>query len=248
MQSSEQRNRTVRSPRLNAALVGNLTCGRDDVEREPVAARDRAASVRPERVANGDACCSSACRRRSRRRTASVGSAFSSLVVEEQDAGDVRLAEGDLEARAGSTRPASSRRRASWRRLGAGVARRLPGRDHRLDPELVVEDRERSSRAAPCRRTPREQRHELVVVGERDGGDVRVREVGRLDRVVRIRVMREAVHDRRRAPAGAVGDAERLRKAVGELVGRLPSGRSEPRGASAPPQTRTCGSTALTAS
>ena len=37
-------------------------------------------------------------------------------------------------------------------------------------------------------------------------------------------------------------------KAVGEEVGRIPSGRSEPRGASAPPQTRSVGSAALSAS
>ena len=36
--------------------------------------------------------------------------------------------------------------------------------------------------------------------------------------------------------------------AVGDEVGRVPSGRSEPRGASAPPQMRSDGSTAFTAS
>ena len=116
----------------------------------------------------------SACRRRSRRPTAS-GEVLLVDGVEEKEPVHVRLAERELHSPAGNRRPASLGDRLRGRRLRAGVERELLRRDLRLDAELVVPDRQR----ATCRPgTPRRERDELLVVRERDRRRVRMRPAG----------------------------------------------------------------------
>src|SRR2546421_6415558 len=124
--------------------------------------------------------------------------------VEEEEAADGRLAErerdrlrvvGALGGRVGRLRR---------RRLAAGVERRLVGRDLRLDAVLVVDDRERRAGLRRPVEGGAEERDELAVVAEPDRGRARVLEVGRLARVVAVRVEGELVHDRLRPPARLV--------------------------------------------
>ena len=190
--------------------AGELGCGREpnqrrsDVEPETLAARDRAAARALERVAHR---AEARLRRPVRVVDARLPAEARMLVlrVEEQHADDVRLAEGEPEPTLVVGRLLRLRDRQRRRRLRARVVLQLALRDLRLDPELVVQDRQRRARLRRAVERLAEQPHELVVVGEADRRDVRMPHVGRLRRVVRIRVEREPVHHRGLAAAGAVG-------------------------------------------
>ena len=169
--------------------------------------------------------------------------------VEEEHAGDVRLAVGELDRAPVRGRLRGLGDRPRRRGLDAAVELALVRRDRRLDPELVVEDRHPRADLRGAVEGLAEQPDEHVLVdqpemvgvgGQRVDGDARVERVG---------MEREAVHDRQRRGRSR-GTPRRARGGSG--WGRSCRGRccglSTPRGASAPPQTRTSGAAALSAS
>ena len=127
--------------------------------------------------------------------------------VEEEERLDVRLAEGECEGVVVVRRLRRLVHRLRRGGLGAGVERRLAGRDLALDAELAVHDRQRR---AGLRRAveARQRRRQLAVVGDRDRRRPRMLERRRQARVVLVGVHVERVHDRQRPPGRLVGGDE----------------------------------------
>ena len=159
---------------------------RRDLERHPLALADRSAARAGERVANRP---EARLRRPVRVVHARLPARQRRLVlgVEEQDSLDGRLAEREPEPEVVRRRLLPLVHGLRGRRLGARVQAPLALGHGRLDPELVVEDRQRRARLGGSVECLPEQRDELPVVREPDRRRARMREVRALRRVVGIR-------------------------------------------------------------